>query len=132
MVQFVLLETEFGRSFLGLKVSGRPLEFLVAMDVAAVSTLIRASVLALLAADAAFGDSIQTIRLPGSIANHRPDLIPENVLRRGFSLMLDQVEGRGSPAWSEIAEREGVGAEESHDRLVDSYFQSVYVESELW
>ena len=46
--------------------------------------------------------------------------------------LLDQVERRGSPAWDVIAERQGLGPEESRERIVESYFRSVYVESELW
>ena len=38
MVQFVILDTEIGRSFLGRKVTGQPLEFIVAVDVSLIPT----------------------------------------------------------------------------------------------
>jgi len=132
LVQYVTLDSDFGKSFLGRKISGHSLEFLVAVDAPAGATLISASVLALLAADAAFGESTRDIRLPNSIANNRPDVISEEILQRGVSLMLDQVERRGSSAWDVIAERQGLSREDSHDRMVVSYFRSVYVESEPW
>ena len=132
MVQYVELDTEYGKSYLGCKVAGRSLDFLVAFDAQARGTLVPASLLAMLAADAAFGESTSEVRLPNSIANNRPDVVSELVLQRGISLMLDQVEGRGVPAWNELAERQGMGADDSHDRVVESYFASVYVESESW
>jgi len=132
LVQYVTLDTDLGKSFLGRKISGSSLEFLVAVDTSAGATLISASVLALLAADAAFGESAHGVLLPNSIVNNRPDLVSKEILQRGVGLMLDQVERRGSSAWDVIAERQGLGKKELHDRIVESYFRAVYFESELW
>jgi hypothetical protein len=132
LVQYLELDTDFGKSYLGCKTAGRSLDFLLAFDTPARDTLIPASLLALLAADAAFGESSHEIRLPDSIANNRPDVVSEAILQRGISLMLDQAEGRGSPAWDALADRQGLGAEISHDSILESYFASVYVESESW
>lgn len=132
LVQYFELDPGSGKSFLGCKVGGRTLEFLVAVDTSARSTLISASLLALLAADAAFGESTHETRLPNSITNNRPDLISQHVLMRGVGLMLDQGEGRGSSAWGRLAKRQQLSEEDSHEHILESYFRSVYVESELW
>jgi hypothetical protein len=132
LVQFVLLESDFGRSFLGRKTEGQSLEFLVAVDLTARATLISGSLLALLAADAAFGPSMHEVRLPVGITNHRPDIVAASVLQRGFGLMLDQVEARGSSAWEAIGDRQGLSSQISRDSVIESYFQSVYTESESW
>ena len=55
MVQFLLLDTERGRLYMARKTPGESLSFLVAIDEQARTKLVAASMLAMLAADAAFG-----------------------------------------------------------------------------
>lgn len=129
IVQFVVLDTDLGRSFLGRKVEGQPLEFLVAVDQGVRSKLLSALLLTLLAADAAFGDETKALRLPVSITNSRPDIVSEAILRRGFEMMLDGLAMRGVDAWEALAKFEQPGPPTpTHDRLLGTYFDAVYSE----
>ena len=86
-VQFSLMEVEGRRTFLVHKTPGSGALLLVAFDVEAAAPLIQASLLALLAADAAFGEQRLRSKLPTCITNHRSDLLPDQMLKKGMELL---------------------------------------------
>ena len=88
-----------------------------------------ASLFALLAADAAFGLGTGALRLPNYIANNSPDLLPEETIRRGIGLMVDNITERDPDSWDRLAEIQGVEDDpRRRSQLLDAYFRSVYSE----
>lgn len=132
LVQFVLLDNEFGRSFLGRKLPGQTLHFLAAIDSAARSQLLSATILALLAAEAAFGETPKETLIPSAIVNQRPDLVSEAVLQKGIGLMFDHATSRSQTPWRELAVRFGRPPDGDHQDILSDYFKLVYTESERW
>ena len=132
-IQFLMLEPEDGRLFIAQKVPGEPLCFLLAIDRPARDALIGASIMTLLAADAAFGPATGHLRLPEGIANEAPDLISKETIRRGIELMVDGVGERDPSAWDQIARSARITpGDEQREDILRSYFDRVYSETNRW
>jgi hypothetical protein len=130
VVQYLLLDIDNDRIYLGRKLAGRPLEFLIAVEREAVATLVPASIIALMASETALGEPTHDVQLPVAIVNYRPELLTIDFLRRGTSLMLDTCRNRGIPSWESAADLFGVARQTPHDRIIDAVFDEVYTEVE--